>query len=246
MKLTQHELELFRHNGFIKLPTRIPEARVEALRQAALADFAAEIEPVSRLPDGTLTRISNVWGRGDIFRGTIVCDEILDPLECLLGPNIEFMLNRHNHIYLRDRDSTASLKLHRDCYQWSRPLLSVLLYLEDTHLENGCTLVIPGTHHLPAFWNLEDLREDETLHQIFLSQTIPIPMPAGGLLAMDGLILHAAGLNRTERTRMSMTLGYHSVDHFSEAEDSKRILIRGERVYEGNDRRREKVRAREW
>ncbi len=70
-----------------------------------------------------------MWGRVGIFRETIVCDEILDPLECLLGPNIEFMLNRHNHIYLRDRDSTASLDLHRDCNQWSRPLLSVLLYL---------------------------------------------------------------------------------------------------------------------
>ena len=202
-----------------------------------------------------------MWGRGGIFRETIVCDEILDPLECLLGPNIEFMLNRHNHIYLRDRDSTASLDLHRDCNQWSRPLLSVLLYLEDTQLENGCTLVIPGTHHIPigrrqpfgisricvrmrlftmAFWNLEDLREDE----LFTKSSIPIPMSAGGLLAIDGLILHAAGLNRTERTRMSMTLGYHSVDHFSEVEDPKRILIRGERVYEGNDGRRKTVRSR--
>ncbi len=127
---------------------------------------------------------------------------------------------------------------HNGLRVWDR------LYLEDTQLENGCTLVIPGTHHIPAFWNLEDLREDETLYQIFLSQTIPIPMSAGGLLAIDGLILHAAGLNRTERTRMSMTLGYHSVDHFSEVEDPKRILIRGERVYEGNDGRRKTVRSR--
>ncbi len=245
MKLTQHELDLFRHNGFIKLPRRIAMDRVKALKEAALADFANEVEPVSCLPDGTVTRLSDVWGRGGIFRETILSDEILDPLEDLLGPNIEFMVNRHNHIYLRDRDSTGSLALHRDCTQWSRPLLTVLLYLEDTHLENGCTLIVPGTHHLPAFWNIHDLREYDALHRKVVSQTIPIPMPAGGLLAMDGLTLHSAGVNRTDQTRMSMTLGFHSVDRQADVEDPKRIVVRGERLYDGNDRKRNAVRARD-
>ena len=76
------------------------------------------------------------------------CDEILNPLESLLGSNIEFVLNRHNHIYLRDAGSTHSLELHRDVRHWSRTIATVLIYLEETNLENGCTRVVPGSHHL--------------------------------------------------------------------------------------------------
>ena len=247
--LHPEEIDLFSHNGFIKLPTRLPMERVEALKAATLQDIRDEVEPVARR-DGEADRISGLWGRGGVFQEIIECDEILDPLESLLGPNIEFMLNRHNHIYMRDRKSLASIELHRDCKVWSRNLLSVLVYLEDTHLENGCTHVVPGSHHLPALSNFAYIRErgassrgarggtprtKDELFQMAWSQAIPLPMPAGGLVAMDGLLLHAAGKNRTDGTRMSMTLGYHSVDEFSLPDDRKHVLVRGERTYGGND-----------
>ncbi len=231
MKLTPQDIDLFRHNGFVKLPTQLPETQVEALKARVLKDMADEIEPVSR-KDGRVIRISNLWGRGGIFQETIVGHEILDPLESLLGPNIEYMLNRHNHVYLRDRESKASLGLHRDVRQWSRTIVTILVYLEDTHLENGCTRLVPGSHLLPAF---SDLADNDHLRQIASSQTIPLPMPAGGLLAIDSMILHAAGNNQTDSTRMSMTLGYHSVDEFSGPDNPKLVLVRGERIYDGND-----------
>ncbi|MCY3821508.1 MAG: phytanoyl-CoA dioxygenase family protein [Gammaproteobacteria bacterium] len=232
--LQPEEVDLFRHNGFVKLPTRLPADLVEGLKASALEDIQNEVEPVARR-DGEVDRISGLWDRGGVFQQAIACDEILDPLESLLGPNIEFMLNRHNHIYLRDRKSLASIELHRDCRVWSRNLLSVLVYLEDTHLENGCTYVVPGSHHLPTLSNFAYIRERKELLGIAWSQAIPLPMPAGGLLAMDGLLLHAAGRNQTDGTRMSMTLGYHSADEFSLPDDRKHVLVRGERTYGGND-----------
>ncbi|MBI1926696.1 hypothetical protein HYR99_20945 [Candidatus Poribacteria bacterium] len=36
---------------------------------------------------------------------------------------------------------------------------------------------------------------------------------------------------------MSMTFGYHSVNELAGVEDTKTILVRGERIYQGNDRR---------
>ena len=76
---------------------------------------------------------------------------------------LEFVLNRHNHIYLRDRGSSHSLELHRDVRHWSRTIVTVLVYLEDTNLENGCTRVVPGSHLLPG---LANLREDDNLRRI--------------------------------------------------------------------------------
>ena len=230
MELTPQEIELFRHNGFIKFRTQLSKDHVEALKAAALKDMEEAVEPVAR-QDGRIIRISAVWQRGGIFQETITCDEILNPLESLLGSNIEFVLNRHNHVYLRDAGSTHSLELHRDVSHWSRTIATVLIYLEETNLENGCTRVVPGSHHLPAFAHLKD----ETLQEIAASQAIPLPMPAGGLLAIDSMIVHSAGINHTDRTRMSMTLGYHSTDELASGNNPKKVLVRGTRPYRGND-----------
>ena len=230
MELTPQEIQLFRHNGFIKFPTQLSRDHVEALKAAALKDITEAVEPVARQGD-RIIRISAVWERGDIFRETITCDEILNPLESLLGPNIEDVLNRHNHIYLRDAGSTHSLDLHRDVRHWSRTIATVLIYLEETNLENGCTRVVPGSHHLPAFAHLKD----DAIQQIAASQAIPLPMPAGGLLAIDSMIVHSAGINQTDGTRMSMTLGYHSADELASGDNPKKVLVRGTRPYRGND-----------
>ncbi len=231
MELTPQEIQLFRHNGFIKFPTQLSTDHVEALKSAVLKDMAEAVEPVVR-QNGKIIRISAVWERGGIFRETITCDEILNPLASLLGTDIEFVLNRHNHIYLRDAGSTHSLALHRDVRHWSRTIATVLIYLEETNLENGCTRVVPGSHHLPAFAHLKD----ETLQRIAANQTIPLPMPAGGLLAIDSMIIHSTGINSTDGTRMSMTLGYHSADELALEDNPKRVLVRGTRPYQGNDK----------
>ena len=112
--------------------------------------------------------------------------------------------------------------------------MTVLIYLETTNLENGCTRLVPGSHLLPSF---SDRGDKETL-RVVMSQAVPVPMMAGGMIAMDGMTLHAAGENQTDQTRMSMTLGYHSVDEFSHSVGERRVVVRGEREYRGNDRGR--------
>ena len=53
MVLTPQEVQLFRHNGFVKLPTRLNDDLVEALKATALQDIREEVEPVARNKDGT-------------------------------------------------------------------------------------------------------------------------------------------------------------------------------------------------
>ena len=59
-------------------------------------------------------------------------------------------------------------------------------------------------------------------------------MPVGGLLAIDSLLWHSVGPNRTGQTRTSMTMGYHSVDDLASVEDPQRLLVRGGRAYTGH------------
>ena len=114
----------------------------------------------------------------------------------------------------------------------------MIFYLEETTLENGCTPVIPGTHLLPGVEVLHRLDRERWVEKSgVIGQAVPVPMPAGGLLAIDSLIFHRTGTNRTGGSRMSMTIGYHSVDELAGVEDPKRWLVRGDRVYMGNDRK---------
>jgi phytanoyl-CoA hydroxylase len=235
VSLTSKQVWLFRQCGFLKLPERLPVTVVEALKETIRRHIREEIAPVVRDRQGRMVRISDIWHREPIFRETLTCPQVLDPLESLLGHNIELILNRHNHATLRLGDDGGNY-LHRDILQWTRSIVTVLFYLEETTLENGCTRVIPGTHLLPGFATI-NITEDEALARLgLLEQTVPVPMPAGGLLAIDSLLIHGPGQNRTDGSRMSMTVGYHSVDELSDVENPKRVLIRGERIYLGNDR----------
>jgi ectoine hydroxylase-related dioxygenase (phytanoyl-CoA dioxygenase family) len=240
MKLTPEQVRFFRHNGFLKLPGRLPEEAegplptVARLKETVWRHIREEIAPVMRDRDGRVIRISDIWNREPLFRDAVTCPAVLDPLESLLGPNIELILNRHNHAYLRLAGDGADY-LHRDILQWTRSIVTVIFYLEETTLENGCTRVIPGTHLLPGI-SSNRLEQDEALRQSgLLEQVVPVPMPAGGMLAIDSLVIHGPGRNHTDSTRMSLTVGYHSVDELSDVPNPKRVLVRGERPYMGND-----------
>ncbi len=234
MRLTPEQVQLFRHNGFIKLPSRLSSERVSRLIEAIRHDIRYEVAPVVRDKQGRVVRISSIWDRDPIFRETLTSPELLDSLESLLGPNIELIRNRHNHATLRLAGEGTEY-FHRDILQWSRTIVTVLFYLEETTVENGCTQVIPGTHWLPGIQALS-LEQDEGIQRAeILDQAVPVPMPAGGLLAIDSFLMHSAGVNRTPGTRISMTAGYHSVDELYDVTNPKRVLVRGERIYRGND-----------
>ena len=228
MALTPEQTWLFRLVGYVKLPGILPEGTVRALREAIQHDIEREVEPVMRNREGRIVRLSNVVDRAPIFREVATSPLVLDPLEDLLGPNIELLRNRHNHATLRLADPRAEY-LHRDVPQWSRPIVTVLFYLEDSTCEKGATQLVPGSHLLP--W----ARDMEAVARAGLTdQVVRVEMPAGGLLAIDSLLWHGVGPNRTTQTRASMTMGYHSADDLASVDDPQRLLVRGRRAYAGN------------
>ena len=245
--LTTDEIRFFRYNGFLKLPWRLPDALVARLKAQIAADIEQAVEPLVRDYRGDVMRLSAIWERGAAFQDALGGAEVVPALQSLLGPDVELTLNRHNHLTLRRQDdhTAMSIELHRDVTNWSRTICTILFYLEDTRPENGCTHLIPGSHLLPNVAPGCKAEDDPWwIASGLLQQRIPLPMPAGGLLAIDSMLLHAAGRNRTSGTRMTLTAGYHLVDHHAGAWDPKRALICGQRVYRGNDARRRREEQR--
>jgi phytanoyl-CoA hydroxylase len=234
--LTLYQVNHFRQSGYLLLPGRLPGLVVRNLRDAIIADVGAEVEPVVRDQGGRVIRLSALLDRDPLFADVAGSPAVTGPLSDLLGPNILMIKNRHNHATMNFRSGKQD-DFHRDNVQWSRGLLTIIFYLEDTTVENGCTQIIPSTHLLPGVSGLHRLADTDWISRSgLLDQALPAPVLAGQMLAIDSTIFHRAGANGTDASRMSITIGYQSVDELDDSEDPTRVLISGERIYMGNDR----------
>lgn len=109
---------------------------------------------------------------------------------------------------------------HRDSRYWNfarADLVSAWLALGDEQIENGCLLVLPGSHH----WTINSgqldasqfLRTDLPANKPLLEQAIPVPLRQGDLLLFHSNLFHAAGRNTTVKTKFSMVFTYRSADN---------------------------------
>ena len=70
MDLTPEQIRIFRHNGFLKLPTRLDDERIMALKETILGDIDQVADPVARDAEGRVNRISGILDRDPIFLET--------------------------------------------------------------------------------------------------------------------------------------------------------------------------------
>jgi phytanoyl-CoA hydroxylase len=236
--LTDQQVRFFRDTGYLRFPQTLSQHEVMGVRAAVMEQLDRAVEPVRRDSAGRVVRLSRLSERGPIFRQTFASPRLLGPLASLLGPNIVFVRNRHNHATLTAA-LTKSARLHRDVLQWSRPIVTVLVYLDAATEQSGCTRIIPASHLLPFVGTPNNGGTWMDEHHVFadlLEQAIPVPMPAGGVLAVDGLAFHAAGHTTGSIPRVALTGAYRSVDELARDEpaDPNLEVLLGENLYRGD------------
>ncbi|MEV8634354.1 phytanoyl-CoA dioxygenase family protein [Streptosporangium sp. NPDC051023] len=172
--------------------------------------------------------------------GLIAHPRLIGPLTSLLGPNIVYITNRHNHATLNPPGQTEN-RLHRDILQWTRGVLTVVVYLEEATVGNGATQIIPGSHYLPSM-GVPQLdgggtwMDEHDRYAGLDAQALPVPVAAGDALIFDGLVFHTAGTNSGRGTRASLTLGYRSIDELDRRPAPEdQVLVAGEFSYRGNN-----------
>lgn len=239
MELTTQQVRFFRDVGYLRFPERIGADLI-----GQLCDFL-QFERVDGAPEWnslTTEKLYRLYQRNPVLIDKLVRHPaIIDPLRSLLGNNIVFLTNRHNHGTAHSGHPAEPPRLHRDILQWSRSLVTVLVYLEDSCVENGCTHVVPGSHYLPFIKAPSQTggtwMDEHTEFRSLLDQAVPIPMAKGSILTLDATVFHTAGENKDGKTRTSITLAYRSVDELNFNPDKKRtILVSGEYLYRGNDK----------
>jgi phytanoyl-CoA hydroxylase len=148
------------------------------------------------------------------------------------------VINRHNHATLNN-PGDIPFRLHRDIQQWSQPLVAVFFYLEHATVTNGCTTIVPATHHLPyagpqsgnGGGNWADEHEE---YRHLIGQELPVEMPTGGVLLLNMLCFHSVGRNISGRSRRSAVFACRSSDELSQVDDPAVIRLFGQRRFLAN------------
>ncbi|MEA2588395.1 MAG: hypothetical protein QOH66_1322 [Actinomycetota bacterium] len=235
--LSSQQVWFFRHTGYLRVGNGVPEERLYWLRDLIDELFQEGRGPCERSSSGRVVRVSDLASvTGPALFEEFSSPEIVDPLESLLGPNIDFIRNRHNHATVA-LEPTYRSRLHRDVLQWSRSIVSVVVYLDDCTEARSATRVIPGSQLLSLVGtpnNGGTWMDEHEVYSDLMDQSLPVPASAGDILLLDGLVFHAGGLALDDHPRRVITLAYTSVDELLEDEDLRsRVLARGRRLHRG-------------
>lgn len=236
--LSRQQARFFRDAGYLKLPAVLEPKTLEGLRGAARDLLRDADDPVERGVDGTVVKVLGLIDRGEEFAQLAAAEALIEPLKSLLGPNIEILRNRHNHLTSGEGASGAG-RLHRDVLQWSRTIVTALVFLDDTWSVESATRILPGSHLLPFVGRPNNGGTWLSEHHMFgdlVDQAVPIPARAGDVLLLDGVAFHQSGPETSLHERLCITFAYRPVDELAPPNPSAvhRVLVSGEDIYRGN------------
>ena len=237
MSLSEEDLWYFNHTGYYLVPELLPGDLVERLNAVTDEQISGMIEPVVWEKSGTrepndIRRLSKILSRDRAYLEAAVHPVVLNPLTSILGPNVELLMNKHNHIMVRPPGS-EHVYWHSGEEPYHPTLITALVYLEESTLENGCIRIVPGSPRRP-FQRVRRPGGAFEESDLFY-KSLPVPMPRGGVLLFNDCCFHGAGVNGAGTSRRSMTLAYQAHDpHDVMKDDPEKILAAGERIYIGH------------
>jgi len=137
--------QAFDRNGFVIVPDLFSRAEVQTFK-VAIRDVLAQVAAESDSDDGvTSTGVYvGLAARHPVFRQAARDDRLLDILEAIIGPNIEFLSDK---VVIKDPDREFASPWHQDWPYWQGShKISVWVALDDVTPENGALKLLPGSH----------------------------------------------------------------------------------------------------
>lgn len=233
--LSEQEQERFNQQGFLVLPGQAQPHEVERMRAVALAslepllgpaEYEADVHypgaPASRLAEGgeTPRRLLHAITRDPAYRDWATSASLGARLQALLGGPVLLAQSHHNCIMTKHPGYSSETLWHQDLRYWSfdRPeLISAWLALGPETAENGALQMIPGSHRLLLDRGRLDaelfLRPELEENRPLIESAVMVELQPGDLVLFDALTFHAAGMNHSDRVKLSAVFTYHRADN---------------------------------
>ncbi len=221
------DIAQFNRDGYIVGRALASPTDVAAIKAIAERDLAAAAPPVEFETDtkypGAPVSLEAPGGR-TVRRLLQACArdplEIAARLQQLIGPGVELSQAHHNCVMTKNPSYSSITNWHQDIRYWSfeRPeLVSVWFALGREYFENGCLLVLPGSHTLDiSAEQLDDalfLRPDVEANKPLIRTQRRVELMPGDVLFFHCRLFHAAGHNQTADTKFSLVFTYHAADN---------------------------------
>jgi ectoine hydroxylase-related dioxygenase (phytanoyl-CoA dioxygenase family) len=171
----------------------------------------------------------------EVMRNSAMVDMVAD----LIGSNIKF---HHCKINLKLPGSNTVVGYHQDfCYtpHTNDDIVTALLMLDDVTGENGCLMVVPGSHRGPlytlfdgaTFTGFLDPEQERALKK----DEVAVTGKAGDVCLMHTRVVHGSAANRSARSRGLFICVYTAADAFPLARNPmpstlEGTIVRGERT----------------
>jgi ectoine hydroxylase-related dioxygenase (phytanoyl-CoA dioxygenase family) len=197
-----------------------------------------EMEP-NQPPDGTLVRrIYEPCTHYDSFRAFSESPKLLDCVEQLFGPNLLF---HYSKINMKPPGIGSPVEWHQDLSYYpltNRDSVSILFYLDDATIENGCLQVIPRRHTGTLMTHSSDgFFRGKVMEPVDDAAAVPVEGSAGTVIFMSCMTPHASVTNTSRKARRTLILSYRAADAFpiycgvmTELVEKHTRLVRGQRA----------------
>ena len=223
--IAQEQIAFYRNNGYIGVEgvlsdgevaelRRVTNEFVEKSRQVTHNDEVFHLEPGHTPEHPRLRRLKMPADQHPVYDRTLRHDGILDIVARLIGPAIR--QNGHK-LNMKSPEFGSPVEWHQDWAFYPHTnddLLAVGVAMDDMSLENGCLMVIPGSHKGPVY--------DHHQKGVFVGAVTdprfnphgatPIELKAGGISIHHVRALHGSAPNTSNHPRRLLLFQYCAVD----------------------------------
>lgn len=233
--VTKEQKIFYKENGYIIIRNNIPHNLIDELIQRFVdicnertdSDVAIVMKDISLSKKGAkgeyLINKVHDFPYDEILSKYITCNEILDIIEDLIGPNISAVNSMLINKPPNAEEDCSIHPLHQDLnYFPFRPadkIIGTWTAMEHVDQNNGCLYVVPGSHKGPLYKHMyPDGTKKKLYHGIQDKDNLPKTfaiMEKGDTIFFHPLMLHGSGPNRTQGFRKAISAHYASNDcHF--------------------------------
>jgi len=150
----------------------------------------------------TTERVYTLVGRGKVFERIAENETVLALVGRFLAPN--FLLSAAQAIQIHPGEAEQGLHSDDSFYKVPRPRaalsVSMIAAIDDFTLENGATVIVPGSHAWGAV--------DQSNLPKAQAEKRAIVMKAGSAIVFPGTLVHGGGANRSNASRLAITYQY--------------------------------------
>jgi hypothetical protein len=221
--LSQSEIEIYHEEGLVIPDYRLPAAQLEELREGL--DQLIKDNPNTRgehLISAHISGNSSEGVRGNkIFLDFAHDPDILDLLECLIGPDIILW---GAQVFCKPAGDGKEVPWHQDGQYWPiRPLATCTVWvaIDDSTRENGAMQYITGSHKSGLYPHVTDPSDALVLNQVIAPGSVDETkcqddeLAAGQFSLHDVYLVHGSPVNRSAKRRAGLALRYMpATSHF--------------------------------